>query len=49
MSKTSHHEMSVESLYQKCDGYVFVKFIKPVRLAREMVYKKRSIVFGIPL
>jgi hypothetical protein len=49
MSKTSYREINVESLYQEGDGYVFIKFIKPLRLAREMVYKKRSIVFGIPL
>ena len=49
MSKTSHPEMSMESLYHKDNGDVFVKFIKPVRLAREMFYKKRSIAFKIPL
>lgn len=49
MSKTSHPEMSMESLYHEGNGYVFVKFIKPVKLARERFYKKRSIAFKVPL
>lgn len=49
MSKTNHPEMDVESLYHKDNGDVFIKFIKPVRLTKEMFYRKHSITFKIPL
>lgn len=49
MSKCNSQEMKMDSLYQKKDGYVFIKFVKPVRLTKKMFYKERSIIFQIPL
>ena len=49
MSKAIHQKMRAEPLYKKIDGDIYVKFVKPVRLVRKLIYKKRSVVFQVPL
>ena len=49
MSKSNDQKMKIDSIYQKINGDVFVRFVKPTKLVNKMVYRKRSIVFQIPL
>ena len=49
MKKTHTNNENGEARYQKKNGDVFVRFVKPIRLARKMIYKNRSIVFQVPI
>lgn len=49
MSKYNSQKTKMDSLYQKKDGHVFIKFVKPIRLVKKMLYKERSIIFQTPL
>ena len=49
MSRTNHQKPSEGDLYERRNGDIVVRFVKPLRLTKKVSYKEHSIAFEIPL